>query len=52
METKFQELKSKFAKQPIRGYPEYQVEMFELTTDFSAKNLGAILSKVQQGNPE
>ena len=43
LEEKFQELKRKFKEKPVRGYPIYEGEPFILTTDFSSKNLGAIL---------
>ena len=37
-------------KRPIRSYPRYDIkEPFEVTTDFSAKAVGAILSQVQNG---
>ena len=37
-------------KCPIRSYPRYDIEApFEVTTDFSAKAVGAILSQVQDG---
>lgn len=50
MEEKFRILKGKFKCKPIRSYPRYDLaELFELTTDFSAENLGAILSQIQEG---
>ena len=50
MEEKFRVLKGKFKSKPIRSYPRYDLEeLFELTTDFSAENLGAILSQIQGG---
>jgi hypothetical protein len=50
MERKFVELKAEFAKSPIRAYPRYDgKEPFELTTDFSAENVAAILSQQQDG---
>ena len=48
MERKFLELKDKFKEKPILGYPDYEGEMFELTTDYSSLNLGAVLSQKQQ----
>ena len=49
MEEKFRQLKQKFSEIPFRGYPEYEGDMFELTTDYSSQNLGAILSQMQGG---
>ena len=48
MERKFLEFKSKFKENLTPVYPEYEGESFELTTDFSSHNLGAVLSQMQQ----
>ena len=50
MSENFQKIKEAFMKRPIRSYPRYDIEApFEVTTDFSAKAVGAILSQVQDG---
>ena len=50
LETKFKLMKEAFAKDPIRAYPRFDTEEpFQLTTDFSAGNVAAILSQVQDG---
>ena len=50
MAEKFGELKLKFSAKPIRAYPRYDLESpFEVSIDFSAENLGAVLSQVQEG---
>ena len=50
MEEDFEKLKDAFKNGDIRAYPDYESEEpFLLTTDFSAKALGAILSQVQNG---
>ena len=50
MEEQFQTLKKEFTKMPVRSYPDYQSnEPFELSLDFSAKNVAAILSQKQGG---
>ena len=49
MDRKFKELKEEFSKRPIRAYPNYDgKEPFQLAVDFSAENLGAVLSQVQE----
>ncbi|MGB0246440.1 MAG: reverse transcriptase domain-containing protein [Paracoccaceae bacterium] len=46
----FNELKACFAKEPVRGYPQYQnPEPFILDTDFSSKAMAAVLSQKQNG---
>lgn len=50
MSENFKKIKEAFMKRPIRSYPRYDIkEPFEVTTDFSAKAVGAILSQVQNG---
>ena len=50
MQRDFETLKQEFSKKPIRSYPRYELdEPFQLTTDFSAKALGGVLSQVQEG---
>ena len=50
MSENFKKIKEAFMKRPIRSYPRYDIEApFEVTTDFSAKAVGAILSQVQNG---
>ena len=50
LEKKFQKLKKKFGRRPIRAYPRYDLKApFELAVDFSAENLSAILSQNQDG---
>ena len=50
MEKKFNILKQKFAEYPLRSYPRYDVpEPFQVTTDWSQKNIAGILSQVQEG---
>ena len=50
MQRDFEELKKKFNERPIRSYPRYDLpEPFQLTTDFSAKALGGVLSQEQEG---
>ena len=50
MEENFKALKAEFTKMPVRSYPDYNSEEpFELSLDFSAKNVAAILSQKQDG---
>ena len=50
MEADFQKLKEVFRERPIRSYPRYDIDAkFEVTTDFSSKSIGGILSQVQDG---
>ena len=50
MDQKFETLKQNFSNMPIRSYPRYDIKNgFELTTDFSSKNIGGILSQEQEG---
>ena len=50
MDENFQTLKAEFTKKPVRSYPDYQSDQpFELSLDFSAKNVAAILSQRQHG---
>ena len=50
MSADFRELKEKFKKKPIRAYPRYDLDApFQVTTDFSAKALGGVLSQEQDG---
>ena len=49
-EKSFTELKAEFTKMPVRSYPDYNSEEpFELSLDFSKKNIAAILSQKQGG---
>lgn len=49
-EEEFQMLKKQFETNPIRAYPDYfNEEPFIVTTDFSALNVAAVLSQVQDG---
>ena len=52
MQSKFEELKSKFAKKPIRAYPRYgeKEEPFEVWPDYSKDALGHVLQQVQDGH--
>ena len=50
MDKKFKEIKQKFAERPIRAFPDYSSpNPFQLSVDFSAENLGAILTQEQDG---
>ena len=50
MTADFEKLKEKFKERPIRSYPRYDLdEPFQLTTDFSSKAIGGVLSQVQNG---
>ena len=50
MERDFQELKKAFQGKPIRSYPRYDLQSpFEVTTDYSKKAIGGVLSQVQDG---
>ena len=50
MEKKFQMLKEQFKASSIQSYPMYSLDAkFVLTTDYSKENLGAVLSKEQEG---
>ena len=46
----FEKLKQAFAKQPVRGYPQYHSdEPFILDSDYSSIALACVLSQVQDG---
>ena len=48
--TDTMEKKQKFAEYPLRSYPRYDVpEPFQVTTDWSQKNIVEILSQVLEG---
>ena len=50
MQEKFETLKAEFGKKPVRAYPRYDLDTpFLVATDYSAHNLGAVLSQVQDG---
>jgi len=50
MEENFQKLKDKFESAPIRAVPDFEADTpFQLTTDYSGKAIGAVLSQVQNG---
>ena len=50
MQRDFEILKKKFEERPIRSYPRYDLpDEFQLTTDFSAKAIGGVLSQEQGG---
>ena len=49
MTTKFNLLKAKFGQRPIRAYPDYDGEMFEVWPDYSSEALGGVLQQVQDG---
>ena len=50
MDDNFKKLKAAFETKPIRAYPLYNTdEPFQVTTDFSSLNIGAVLSQVQFG---
>ena len=50
MDEKFKKLKQKFAERPIRAFPDYESDQpFQLSVDFSAENLGAMLTQEQNG---
>ena len=51
MEANFLTLKECFNRRPIRAYPRFDedAEKFQVRVDFSAKNLGAVLEQVQDG---
>ena len=50
VKDKFEKLKACFSNAPVRGFPEYQSEnKFILDCDWSATNMAAVLSQVQQG---
>lgn len=50
LDKKFNTLKQMFKDSPVRGYPRYDLpEPFILDSDFSATNLAAVLSQVQDG---
>ena len=49
-EEEFQGIKKQFESNPIRAYPDYtNGKPFIVTTDFSAKNVAAVLSQEQNG---
>ena len=50
MTEKLELLKAEFSKGPIRAAPRFDSEeVFQLTTDYSATAIGAVLSQVQDG---
>ena len=49
LQAKFEHLKGLFRQQPIRAYPEYDGECFEVWPDFSALAFGGVLQQVQNG---
>ena len=49
LQAKFEHLKQLFKEKPIRAYPQYDGECFEVWPDFSALALGGVLQQVQGG---
>ena len=49
MQVKFEHLKQLFSEKPIRAYPQYDGECFEVWPDFSALAFGGVLQQVQDG---
>ena len=49
MQAKFEHLKKLFSERPIRAYPQYDGECFEVWPDFSALAFGGVLQQVQDG---
>ena len=50
MTRNFEKLKEEFLKSPVRAFPDFKSgQPFRLTTDFSGRGVGAILSQVQDG---
>ena len=49
LQTKFEHLKKLFSEQPIRAYPDYEGEEFEVWPDFSSLAFGGVLQQVQEG---
>ena len=49
LQAKFEHLKRLFGEQPIRAYPDYDGECFEVWPDFSALAFGGVLQQVQGG---
>ena len=49
MQAKFEHLKKLFNEKPIRAYPQYDGECFEVWPDFSALAFGGVLQQVQDG---
>ena len=50
MQENFETLKEEFGRKPVRAYPRYDLDSpFLVATDYSAQNLGAVLSQVQDG---
>ena len=49
LQAKFEHLKKLFGEQPIRAYPDYEGEIFEVWPDFSSLAFGGVLQQVQDG---
>ena len=49
LQQKFEHLKKLFGEKPIRAYPDYDGEMFEVWPDFSSMAFGGVLQQVQHG---
>ena len=49
LQSKFEQLKKLFGEQPIRAYPDYEGEVFEVWPDFSSLAFGGVLQQVQDG---
>ena len=49
LQAKFEHLKKLFKEEPIRAYPQYDGECFEVWPDFSALAFGGVLQQVQGG---
>ena len=49
LQAKFEHLKKLFSEKPIRAYPKYDGECFEVWPDFSALAFGGVLQQVQDG---
>ena len=49
LQSKFEHLKKLFSEKPIRAYPDYEGECFEVWPDFSALAFGGVLQQVQNG---
>ena len=49
LQAKFEHLKKLFGEKPIRAYPDYEGEEFEVWPDFSSLAFGGVLQQVQDG---
>ena len=49
LQAKFEHLKRLFGEKPIRAYPNYEGEVFEVWPDFSSLAFGGVLQQVQDG---